>query len=233
MKPWDVIGRARTPDGTELTLTCHASEHIIMANGQSLMSSRMHGSEDALAVLGCQGARALPRPRILVGGLGMGFTLRAALDILPPTALVVVAELVPEVVEWNQGPIGGLANHPLRDPRVRIEVQDVAVTLRSNAAYFDAVLLDVDNGPAAMTASSNAGLYTRAGIARVRAALRPGGILAVWSARDDRRFERTLRDGGFSVRRERASARTKRGGARHTILVARAGETPGSPPLER
>jgi len=229
VKPWDVIGRARTPDGTELTLTCHATEHVIMANGQSLMSSRMHGSEDALAVLGCQAARALARPRVLVGGLGMGFTLRAALDVLPPTALVVVAELVPEVVAWNRGPIGGLANHPLRDPRVRIEEQDVAVTLRSNAAYFDAVLLDVDNGPAAMTSSSNTGLYARAGIARIRAALRPGGVLAVWSARDDRRFERTLRDGGFDVRRERVSARMKKGGARHTILVARAGKTAGVP----
>ena len=175
------------------------------------------------------GRRALARPRVLVGGLGMGFTLRAALDVLPPTALIVVAELVPEVVAWNRGPIGGLANHPLRDPRVRVEEQDVAVTLRSNAAYFDAVLLDVDNGPAAMTSSSNAGLYTRAGIARIRAALRPGGVMAVWSARDHRRFERTLRDGGFSVRRERVSARMKKGARGDTILVARAGKTRDSP----
>jgi len=208
VKPWDVIGRVRTPDGIELTLTCHDSEYVIMANGQSLMSSRTHASEDALAVLGCRRARALARPRVLVGGLGMGFTLRAALDVLPPASLVVVAELVPAVVEWNRGPLGALTKHPLRDPRVRIEERDVAVTLESNPGYFDIVLLDVDNGPVAMTAASNAGLYDRQGVAGVRASLRPGGPLAVWSAKDDRRFERTLRSGGFSVQRERVRGRT-------------------------
>ena len=222
VKPWSVLGRARTPDGVELTLTCHASEYIITANGQSLMSSRVHGSEDALAVLGCARARTLARPRVLVGGLGMGFTLRAALDVLPPAALVVVAELVPAVVEWNHGPLGALAKRPLCDPRVRIEARNVALTLRSNPVYFDAVLLDVDNGPAALTDSSNAGLYDREGVAVVRASLRSGGMLAVWSARDDRRFERTIRAGGFSVQRERVSGRPKKGGA-HTVLIAHTG----------
>ena len=139
MKPWDVIGRARTPDGTELTLTRHTSEYVIKADGRSLMSSRMHGSEDALAELGCARARRLANPRVLVGGLGMGFTLRAALDVLPPSAVVVVSELVPEVVEWNRGPLEAVAKRPLKDRRVRIEERDVALTMRVNPDYFDAV----------------------------------------------------------------------------------------------
>ena len=175
MKPWTILGHTRTPDGTELTLTQHTSEYAILANGQSLMSSRMHASEEALALLGCRRARTLPRPRILVGGLGMGFTLRQALDCLPPAARVVVAELVPDVVAWNRGPLGALASHPLDDPRVRVEVGDVAATMRSSPGRFDAILLDVDNGPVALTASSNAALYNRHGVAAARAALTPGG----------------------------------------------------------
>ncbi len=220
MKPWSVLGRARTPDGTELTLTCHISEYVIEANGQPLMSSRMHGSEDALAVLGCDRARARARPDVLIGGLGMGFTLRAALDVLPAAACVVVAEIVPAVVEWNRGPLSALAQHPLDDPRVRVEEGDVADTLRSNPGRFDAVLLDVDNGPVALTASSNAGLYTDQGIALSRAALKAGGVLAVWSAEETRRFERRLRTAGFQVRRERVRGRLEHGGPRHTIVIA-------------
>lgn len=220
MKPWEVLARTRTPDGTELTLSHHTSEFVILADGQSLMSSRMHGSEEALAVLGCHRARTLMRPCVLVGGLGMGFTLRAALDCLPSAARILVAELVPAVVAWNHGPLGTLANHPLNDPRVRIEERDVAATMRSHPRRFDAVLLDVDNGPSALSASSNADLYDRQGVAAARASLRPGGVLAVWSARDDRPFERRLRAGGFSVQREHVRSRLKNGGPRHTILVA-------------
>ena len=220
VKPWVVLGKARTPDGTELTLTAHASEYVITANRESLMSSRAHGSEDALAVLGCQRARTLAAPRVLVGGLGMGFTLRAALDVLPGSARVTVAELVPAVVEWNRGPLGAVANHPLRDPRVRVDERDVAVTIRSNRAAFDAVLLDVDNGPAAMTSASNAALYSSDGLSRLRDALTPGGILALWSAREESRFERTLCAAGFQVQRERVHTRSNKRGARHTILVA-------------
>jgi len=220
VKPWIVLGRARTPDGTELTLTCHDSEYLITAGHQSLMSSRAHGSEDALAVLGCRRALTVDRPRVLIGGLGMGFTLRAALDVLPAQALVVVAELVPAVVEWNRGPLGAAADYPLKDPRVRVEERDVAVTIGSATAAFDAILLDVDNGPAAMATASNAGLYDRGGLVRLRASLKPGGILAVWSARDESRFERTLRGAGFEIRREHVRARTNTRGARHTILVA-------------
>ena len=221
MKPWTILGRTRTPDGTELTLTQHPSEYVILANGQSLMSSRMHASEEALALLGCRRARTLTRPRILVGGLGMGFTLRQALDCLPLAARVVVAELVPDVVAWNRGPLGALAKHPLDDPRVRVEEGDVAATMRASPGEFDAILLDVDNGPVALTASSNAALYNRDGVAAARAALRPGGVLAVWSARDDPQFERRLRAAGFSVERTRVRSRPSRG-SRHTVLVAHA-----------
>jgi spermidine synthase len=219
VKRWEVLGRTRTPDGSELTLIRHPSECVILINGQVLMSSRMHGSEDALAVLGCQRARTLTRPRVLVGGLGMGFTLRAALDILPPTALVVVAELVPAILEWNRGPLGMLAGRPLDDPRVCIEERDVAATMLSNRGRFDAVLIDVDNGPRALTASSNGALYDGDGIALARSSLRPGGVLAVWSAGDDLRFEQRLRAAGFTVQRERVSSRLKTG-PRHTILAA-------------
>ena len=166
MKPWIVLGQARTPDGTELTLTCHDNEYVITAGHQTLMSSRAHGSEDALGALGCRRARTLPRPRVLIGGLGMGFTLRAALDVLPAEALVVVVELVPAVVEWNRGPLGAAAHYPLKDHRVRVEECDVAVTIGSGTAAFDAILLDVDNGPAAMATASNAGLYSQGGLVR-------------------------------------------------------------------
>ncbi len=221
MKPWTILGRTRTPDGTELTLAQHTSEYAIRANGQSLMSSRMHASEEALALLGCDRARTLTSPHILVGGLGMGFTLRQALDCLPPAARVLVAELVPEVVVWNRGPLGALAKHPLDDPRVRVEEGDVAAIIRSSPGHFDAILLDVDNGPVALTASSNAALYNQHGVAAARAALKPGGVLAVWSARVDPQFERRLRAAGFRVQRRQARSRPN-GGSRHTVLVAHA-----------
>jgi spermidine synthase len=158
---------------------------------------------------------------VLVGGLGMGFTLRATLDLLPPDASVVVAELVPAVVEWNRGPLGPLAGHPLSDRRVRVELGDVAVLLHSSRAAFDAVLLDVDNGPRAFTASVNAALYDDRGLAAVRDALAKHGTLAVWSAWDDRKFEHRLRHAGFEVELERVRGRLRKGGPHHTIFVAR------------
>src|SRR5438094_2193727 len=132
-----------------MKLTRRANEYIILANGKTLMSSRMHGSEEALATVACRRLQNLEQPCVLVGGLGMGFTLRATLDFLPPDAIVEVAELVPAVVDWNRGPLGPLAGQPLKDRRVRVHADDVAVTLRSHPGQFDAVLLDVDNGPAA------------------------------------------------------------------------------------
>ena len=203
-----------------MKLTRRTNEYIILANGKSLMSSRMHGSEEALATFACRRLRTVERPCVLVGGLGMGFTLRATLDLLPADAMIVVAELVPAVVEWNRGPLGPLAGHPLKDKRVRIEVGDVAATARSAQSRFDAVLLDVDNGPAAFTTTDNSRLYDDRGLAAFRAALKSGGVLAIWSARDDRKFEQRLRYGGFAVEVERVRGRLKKGGPRHTIFLA-------------
>ena len=221
MKPWELLGQTRTPDGEDMSLTRQDSEYVILASGKSLMSSRMHGSEEALATLACREVRTREAPCVLIGGLGMGFTLRATLDLLPPDATVVVAELVPAVVEWNRGPLGPLAGHPLKDRRVSVEVGDVAATLRASRRRFDAILLDVDNGPAAFTVSHNTRLYDDVGIAAARAALAAGGVLAVWSAREDRRFEQRLRYGGFTVQVERVRGRLKKGGPRHTIFLGR------------
>jgi spermidine synthase len=215
----DLIGQAFCRDETTLKLVRRGSEYIILANGKSLMSSRMHGSEEALATFACARARTLEEPRVLIGGLGMGFTLRATLDLLPRDASVVVAELVPEVVEWNRGPLAPLAGEPLRDRRVRVEIEDVAVTLASRVGQFDAVLLDVDNGPAAFAGSSNDGLYDDRGIAVAYAALKMDGVLAVWSAREDRKFEQRLRHGRFDVEVERVRGRLKKGGPRHIIFL--------------
>jgi len=219
VKPWQLLGEALAPDGTLLALTLRDREYVIHAAGRSLMSSRMHGSEEAAATLACRHVQGLERPHVLVGGLGMGFTLRAALDHLPPDAIVTVAELVPAVVEWNLGPLGPLAGHPLRDPRVRLQVGDVAETLRAAAGRFHAIVLDVDNGPAPFTASGNAGLYDDRGIAALRAAMAVGGVVSIWSARDDRAFVQRLRHAGFDVRVEHVRARLKKGGPLHTIFL--------------
>jgi spermidine synthase len=220
MKPWQLLGQTLTPDGTVLKLVLRGDEYIILAKGKSLMSSRMHGSEEALAAFACQRVRTLKQPKVLIGGFGMGFTLRATLDILPPNATVVVAELFPAVVEWNRGPLGSLAGRPLEDKRVEVEIADVAVTLSSRPGQFDAVILDVDNGPSAFTASNNAGLYDDRGIAAAYAALKMDGVLAVWSAREDRKFEQRLRHGRFAVQVEQVRGRLKNGGPRHTIFLA-------------
>ncbi len=221
MKPWELLGQTRAPDGAELALTLRSGEYVILANGKSLMSSRMHGSEEALAALAFARIRGREEPHVLIGGLGMGFTLRATLDLLPENGTVVVAELLPAVIEWNRGPLGPLAGHPLKDRRARVEQGDVAATLRSSADAFDAILLDVDNGPAAFATSGNAALYDDAGLAAARAALKTGGVLAVWSARDDRKFEQRLRYAGFRVEVERVRARLKKGGPKHTIFIGR------------
>jgi spermidine synthase len=219
VKPWELLGEARTPDGSLMALMRRDREHVILADGKPLMSSLMHGSEEALATLACEGARGTPQPSVLVGGLGMGFTLRATLDALPADALVVVSELLPAVVEWNRGPLAGLAGEPLKDRRVTVLLDDVAAVMKGSAGRFDVMLLDVDNGPSAFTESANAGLYTDQGLAWARAALKPGGVLAVWSAWDDRKFEQRLRYNGFRVEVTRVRARLKNGGPRHTIFL--------------
>lgn len=219
MKTFQLLGQALSRDGTVLKLVRRGDEYIILANGKSLMSSRMHGSEEALATLACRRARTMEQPCVLIGGLGMGFTLRAALDVLPSGAKIVVTEIVPAVVEWNRGPLRELAGEPLEDERVTVEIDDVAVTLGSRPGEFDAVLLDVDNGPSAFAASSNDGLYDDRGIAVIRAALKMDGVLAVWSAREDRKFEQRLRHGRLDVEVERVRGRLQKGGPRHTIFL--------------
>ena len=204
-----------------MKLIRRGDEYLILVNGAILMSNRMHGSEEALATFAFQRMRTLERPSVLIGGLGMGFTLRATLDLLPSDAAVVVAELVPAVVEWNHGPLGPLAKHPLKDNRVRVETGDVAVTLSSRLGQFDAVLLDVDNGPAALTDSNNAGLYDSRGIAAAHASLKKTGVLAIWAAKEDRKFKQRLSDGGFDVQVQRPRGRLIKGGPRHTIFLAR------------
>jgi len=219
VKAWELLGETRTPDGSDMRLTRRDNEYVILVNGKTLMSSRMHGSEEALATIGCRRAQTVEQPRVLVGGLGMGFTLRATLDLLPPAAVVTVVELVAAVVEWNRGPLGAIAGYALNDRRVRIDVGDVGFTLRGNTGRFDAILLDVDNGPAAFTTAENHGLYDNSGVAASYAALRPGGVLAVWSAWEDRKFEQRLRFHGFEVQVDRVRARLKKGGTWHTIFL--------------
>jgi len=220
VKPFELLGQAVSPDNTAIKLMRRGDEYILLAGGAILMSSRMHASEEALATFACQRARTLEQPSVLIGGLGMGFTLRATLDLLPPDASIVVAELLPAVVEWNRGPLGPLARHPLSDERVQVVTGDVLAILGSSPGQFDAVLLDVDNGPAAFTASNNAGLYDKGGIAEAHAALKTEGVLAVWAAEDDRKFEQRLRDGGFEVQVQRLRGRLKKGGPRHTIFLS-------------
>jgi spermidine synthase len=222
VKPWELLGDTTTPDGETLTLMRQDREFVILASGKPLMSSRMHGSEEALASLGCAHLQRDPDPSVLVGGLGMGFTLAATLALVPPSATVVVAELVAGVVEWNRGPLGDEAGRPLEDRRVEVAVGDVVDTLRERPAAFDAVLLDVDNGPDAFTSARNAALYADRGLAVIRDSLRPRGVVAFWSAWEDRKFEQRLKANGFDVDVQRVRARLKKGGPRHTIFVARA-----------
>jgi spermidine synthase len=216
---WELLGRAPIPGDEEMTLMRRGSEYVLLAGGKNLMSSRMHGSEEGFATIGCARARLLETPRVLIGGLGMGYTLRAALDALPADATVVQAELVPGVVDWNRGPLADLAGRPLEDRRVVVEVGDVAEVLRAGVGRYDAVLLDVDNGPRAFSQSGNGALYGDAGLAMIGAALRPGGVLAVWSAFADRKFEHRMRYAGFEVETHGVPARLRGGGPLHTIFV--------------
>lgn len=219
MREWELIARATTPEGSDLSLHRSGRAFLIRADGRGLMGSDQHGSEEALASLGCARARALEAPIVLVGGLGMGFTLRAALDELPAGGAVVVAELLEAVVTWNRGPLGALAGRPLDDPRTQVELGDVGACLQRSRGRFDAVLLDVDNGPVAMAQAGNARLYGDEGLAIARAALAPDGILAVWSAWDDKKFEHRMRHAGFVVETVHVRARLTRGGPNHTIFL--------------
>jgi spermidine synthase len=221
MIPWELIDSAKVPgDGGEIRLYRRAEEFSIRVDGGELMNSRVHGSEEALAELACGRIAGRPSPRVLIGGLGMGYTAAATLRGLGPGGRVVVAELVPALVEWNRGPLAHLAGRPLEDPRVSVREGDVARLLREEPGAYDAILLDVDNGPEPLTRKENARLYGRPGLETAFAALRRGGVLAVWSAGPDRAFAKNLHRAGFKVEEVSVPARGPRGGARHTIWLA-------------
>lgn len=220
MIPWEQLGTARLPDGSgELRLKRRGTEFSIMLGSNELMNSRLSGSEEALARLAATRMAGRPKPHILIGGLGMGFTLRAALAALGRDARIEVAELVPEVVAWARGPMAGIFAGCLDDPRVVLREADVGALIDTAQAAYDAVLLDVDNGPEGLTVAANDRLYSHGGLAAARRALKPGGVLGVWSQGPDARFSRRLRDSGFVV--EEVKARAGRGrGARHVIWLA-------------
>jgi spermidine synthase len=219
MKKLERLAEARTPDGTVLALFRHDGDYLIRADGAELMSTRHHHSEDALAELACRPLHDRSGARVLIGGLGLGFTLKTALRILAADATVVVAELVRAVIEWNERPDYGLASAALRDPRVELRHADVALVLRESPCMWDAIMLDVDNGPDPMTTSGNGALYGDAGVRTSAAALRPGGRLVYWSAQDDRPFERTLRRAGLTVSTSRVWSHGT-SGVLHTLFVA-------------
>jgi spermidine synthase len=220
MTPWRTLARALTSDGSELALARRDREFAIRVDGQVLMNSTSHGSEKKLARHGCVGLRDKPRARVLVGGLGMGFTVRAALDELGADALVDVAELVGAVVAWNRDLIGHLAGAPLLDPRARVIEADVADTIGRARRRYDAILLDVDNGPEALSSYQNRRIYTAVGLERARRALRPRGMLALWSAFEAKPFTQRLADCGFDVEVKRVRAHG-RSSQRHVLWLAR------------
>jgi spermidine synthase len=221
MTIWKLLDTAQIPgNGGELELHQQDAEFSIgIAGGANLMNTWEHSSEDALAELACRKFAGHPHPRVLIGGLGMGFTLAAALRLLGPGAQVVVAELVPEVVEWNRGPLGAHAGYPLLDDRTRVREGDVAKLLKSEKKAYDAILLDVDNGPEGLTRKRNEWLYSMDGLTVAYTALRPQGTLAVWSAGPDGNFTERLKKTGFKVRQSRVRARQEEG-ALHTIWLA-------------
>lgn len=222
MIPWTLLDRAQTPgEGEELSLYQRDTEFSIRAGRSELMNSRAHGSEDALAELACARIAGRTRPKVLIGGLGMGFTLAAALRSLGAAGRVVVAELVPAVVAWNQGPLSALAGHPLLDGRVTVHEGDVGRLMKSDTGVWDAILLDVDNGPKGLTRDANDWLYGVEGLRVAFDALGPGGVLAVWSAGPDEAFAKRLRKTGFDVQQVSVRARGTRGGARCFIWLAK------------
>jgi spermidine synthase len=221
MIPRVLLGTALIP-GTDTKMQLYQSGDLfsIKIPGRGdLMNSRVHGSEKALADLACAMLGGNEQPRLLIGGLGMGFTLAAALKTIGPAGEIVVAELVPEVVEWNRTLIGGPAGAPLNDPRSRVYLGDVADLIRREPAGFDAILMDVDNGPEGLVRRENDWLYSAAGLQATRAALRPGGVLAVWSASPDRPFSKRLQQAEFKVREHVVRPHRAGKGPRHHIWI--------------
>jgi spermidine synthase len=219
VKPWRTLADAPGFDGRRLTLQERDGTFVIRTGGQVLMSSERHHSEEAMASLAL-GEVTAPRPAVLIGGLGMGYTLRAVLDLLPPLGEVVVAEISSDVVEWNRGPLAHLARSPLSDPRVKAEVGDVGRLVASSGSRFDAVLLDIDNGPSALTLRRNQERYEPKGLHALYASLKPGGTLVVWSAGPDARFLERLRKAKFEAQVHHGAARAG-SRATHVLFTAR------------
>lgn len=218
---WVILDSAKVPsDRSVVRLYKRGREFLIRVDDRELMASGVHGSEDALAQEACTRIGSRPAPRLLIGGLGMGYTLAAALRHLNPDAVVVVAEVVPAVVAWNRGPLAHLAGSPLEDPRVQVIETDVAALLRRAGSPYDAILLDVDNGPRALTCARNGWLYSPAGLDAASAALTPGGVLAVWSAWPDRSFTSRLNRAGFNIEEVSVRSRGSKGGRKHNLWMA-------------
>ncbi len=221
MLPRKLLASAYTPDRSgELRLHQRGDDFFLSFNAKELMNSRMHGSETELAELACNLIAKRDKARVLVGGLGLGYTLAAALGILKNDAQVVVAELVPEVVQWNRTYLAPLAGYPLEDKRVVVQEHDVCILIKKEKAAYDAIMLDVDNSPDSMTQKSNDWLYTDNGLKGIFTALRPRGVLTVWSAAPDIGFSQRLRRAGFEVEAKTVSARRSGKGGRHMIWVA-------------
>ncbi len=221
MIPWLQLDTARVPGAeVELRLMRRGTEFSMMLGPNELMNSRLSGSEEALATLACRRIEAVKAPHLLIGGLGMGFTLRAALAVLGAEARIIVAELVPAVIGWAKGPMADIFGDSLRDPRAEIREADVAEVIAARPSAFDAILLDVDNGPEGLIRKANDALYDAKGLKAIRRALRPGGVLAVWSSGPHPAFTRRLRDAGFDVNEVNLRATTRRSGARHVIWFA-------------
>ncbi len=220
MRHWEELGEAPIPGSGRSLLLYRGKDDfsIRISGGQELMNSRRHGSEDALGRIPCERLRNRESARVLIGGLGMGFTLAAALRVLGPAAQVTVAELIPEVEEWNRGPLGAVAGHPLADPRTRVHLGDVAQLLKRGRANYDVIALDVDNGPEGLTVAGNDWLYAEMGIATAQAALRPGGVLAYWYASRDPAFSDRLRCCGLNFDEVSVRAHGNKG-ARHTLWI--------------
>ena len=219
----ELIDTAQIPGGDELQLFRHDRDFMIVLDRNELMSTRKSGSEEALANMSCERIAGVDAPSLLIGGYGMGFTLRAALAALGPKATVIVAELVPEIIEWARGPMAELAAGCLDDPRVQLVDGDVAVMIHGARGEYDAILLDVDNGPDGLVRVDNDQLYSREGLLAARDALRPGGVLAIWSAGPDPAFANRLRKAKFAVEEVRVAARSNGKGPKHVIWFARKG----------
>jgi spermidine synthase len=217
---WEIVDHVRAPDGAELQLARRGDEWVVRAAGHVLMSSRVHGSEEALAALALARLGRAPRA-VLLGGLGLGFTLRAVLDRLPDDARAIVVELVPALAEWNRGPVAGLAGRPLDDPRVRLQTGDVLGRIAEAERAWDAILLDVDNGPSALAHQANSRLYGAKGLRACHRALKQGGVVAVWSAGPDEAFVERLSAAGFDAEQVAVPARSGTSkGVRHVVFLA-------------